>query len=561
MAKINFFAFGGQDERGKNCFVLEINNDVFIFNVGSLTPTTAVLGVKKIIPDFSWIQENQARIKGIFIGNPVTENIGSLEFLFHTVGFFPIYTSTIGAVVIKTKIHENKLNIPHDELEIHELKPLETVKIGHHNITPFKVSSSIPSSFGFALHTDDGYIVYVDDFIVLNDKNIAFENQLNQIIPQVANKTLLLITGVGLVGRNTGFTTPKHKSLEQLNRIIASAKGRVFAACYDSNAYSVMTLAQIARMQNRPFVIYSHSFVHLFNAIVRQKLFNNTHLNTISIEEINNSTNAIVVLTAPPDKLYAKLFKIGTNEDERVRYRKTDSFIFMIPRIAGYEELEAQILDDVARNEVSYYNLGREILSINASDEDMKFLVTSLKPKYIIPTSGLYRDFINFTMVMKQAGVEQSQVLIPFNGEVLAINHKQIDNKKRELKLNPKCVDSAGLQEIGASIMFERDQMSEAGVVTIIIYYDSKKSEFLNEITYSFLGVSLDSNNQVKLKTKMEELIRKQINDIKDFTTIKRRLGKDTSKELKVSIKRAVMNLFTKMTAKAPLILSTIISI
>lgn len=98
-------------------------------------------------------------------------------------------------------------------------------------------------------------------------------------------------------------------------------------------------------------------------------------------------------------------------------------------------------------------------------------------------------------------------------------------------------------------------------MVTIIIYYDSKKSEFLNEITYSFLGVSLDSNNQVKLKTKMEELIRKQINDIKDFTTIKRRLGKDTSKELKVSIKRAVMNLFTKMTAKAPLILSTIISI
>lgn len=561
MAKIKFFALGGQDERGKNCYVLEIDNDVFIFNVGSLTPTTAVLGVKKIIPDFSWIQENQARVKGIFIGNAITENLGSLEFLFHTVGFFPIYTSSIGASIIKSKINENKLNIARDKLEIHELKPLETIEISNHSITPFKVSSSLPSSFGFALNTDNGYIVFIDDFIVLNDKNIAFENQLNQIIPKLSDNTLLLITGVGLVGRNSGFTTPKHKLLEQLNRIITPAKGRIFVACYDSNAYSVMTLAQIARMQNRPFIIYSQSFVHLFNTIVRQKLFNNTHLNTISIEEINNSTNSIVVLTSPPDKLYAKLFKIGMNEDERIRYRKSDTFIFMTPKVAGYEEIEAQILDDIARNEVSYYNLGREILSIQASDEDMKFLVSSLKPKYIIPTGGLYRDFINFTMVLKQAGAEQNQILILFNGEVLTIENKKLDSKKNELKLNPKCVDSAGLQEIGASIMFERDQMSESGVVIIIIYFDQKKSEFLNEITYSFLGVSLDVPEKDKLKTKMEELIKKQINDIKDFTTIKKRIGKEISKELKVSIKRAVMNLFTKMTSKAPLILSTIISI
>lgn len=563
MSKLNFFALGGQDERGKNCYVLEINNDLYIFNSGSLVPTTSLLGVKQLIPDFDWLIKNKKRIKGLMLGYPTIDNIGSLEYLFQAVGPIPIYTSVIGKTFIETLAEKKLQNLALKNLKIYVMDPLKIFKIEQQEIIPFKVCCSMPWGYGFAFKTNNGYIVFIDDFIDANDKNLAFESQLNDLVGLIGNKILLLIVGVGYVGKNTGYTSPNHKSKIILDRIISSAKGRVFLACYDSNAYAILTAAQLAKQTNRPFTIYSHTFINIFNTVVKNKIFNNRNLITMPISQIDASDNAIICITSNPNRLYIKLSKIANNEDEKIHYKPNDTFVFITPRVAGYEGVEAKILDDVARNDVNYYKLTNDVLPMQASDEDQKYLINLLKPKYIAPISGLYKDFINYLNIAKQAGVSLEQIRILYNGEILSIVNDTLVKTNKEIKLEAKCIDSGGIQDVGASILFEREQMADNGVITIALFYDHKKSIFLKDIKYNVLGIS----DEVKKMEEVEKKILDFINDaIASLTKNKqqqhnKRINANEMREFKINLKKGITKLFEKSVNKKPIVLPTVIDL
>ncbi|WP_027119425.1 ribonuclease J [[Mycoplasma] testudinis] len=563
MSKVNFFALGGQDERGKNCSVLEIGDDLFIFNSGTLVPTTSLLGVKQLIPDFDWLLKNKKRIRGIMIGYPTYDNIGALEYLFQALGSIPIYTSIIGKTVIETIIEKKTQNMSGKNIKIVVLDAMEYFKIGNVEVLPFKVCSSMPWSYGFAFKTKDGHVVYIDDFITINDKNFAFESQLNDLVAKIGTNILLLIVAVGAVGKNTGFTAPNHKSKAILERIVSSAKGRVFIACYDSNAYTILTAGQLARQKQRPFIIYSHTFINIFVATIRNKIFNNRNLLTLPIGEIDKSDNAIICITSNPYRLYAKLSKIANNEDEKIHYNQKDTFVFITPRVAGYEAVEARILDDVARHDVNYFKLTNEVFPMQASDEDHKHLLNLLKPKYVIPISGLYKDFLKYTAVAKHTGISTEQVKILYNGEIISILNGTINKGAKEISLQEKCVDSAGIQDVGASILFEREQMAENGVITIALFYNAKTGKFLKEFKSNILGISDDSKKMAEVEEKMEHYIRLSIADLEKIKSKSEnfKIGMSEMREFKINMKKGITKLFEKSVDKKPIILPTIIDL
>ena len=563
MSRVNFFALGGQDERGKNCSVLEIGEDLFIFNSGTLVPTTSLLGVKQLIPDFDWLVKNRKRIRGILIGYPSYDNVGSLGYLFQALGSIPIYTSIIGKVVVQTIVEKRIQNLGGNDVEIHTLNPLEYFKIGNVDVMPFKVSSSMPWSYGFALKTNNGHVVYIDDFIANNDKNFAFESQLNELVVKIGTNILLLIIAIGNVGKNCGYTSPSHKSKGILEKIVSNAKGRVFVACYDSNAYTILTAGQLARQKSRPFIIYSHTFINIFVATIRNKIFNSRNLITLPIGEIDKSENAIICITSNPYRLYAKLSKIANNEDEKIHYKATDTFVFITPRVAGYEAVEAKILDDIARHDVNYFKLTNDVLPMQASDEDHKFLLNLLKPKYVIPISGLYKDFVKYTTVAKHAGISSEQIKILYDGDIASILNGVLSKNPKRINLLEKCVDSAGIQDVGASILFEREQMAENGVITIALFYNAKKTKFLKDFQHQILGVSEDTKKMAEVESKMKTFINDIVENL-EKTKAKTQTSEISAlemREFKNSLKKGVGKLFEKAVNKKPIVLPTIINL
>ncbi|QZX49216.1 ribonuclease J [Mycoplasma sp. E35C] len=574
MAKINFFTLGGQDEQGKNCSVLEVNDDIYLFNTGSLVPINSLLGVEQLIPDYSYIANHKKKVKGLFIGYPSQSNLGSLLYLLRSIKpqVLTVYTSIVGKTIIESIMDKNRDFEPYKKaINIVVLNPLKEFKLSESvSVIPFRVFSSIPHSYGFCINTQDGLIVYIDDFILVNDKNKTFSSDLMDLKMMINNKkVLLLIVGAGQVGKNISNTSPNHRSKQAIEKFINDNKGRTIIACYDDNVYAIFTAATIARKRQKPFIVYSQASINLFNTIIKKNMFSTRDLQTLPISEMNNEKNAIIVMSGTPHSLYNQLAKVATGEDKRLKLEKEDRFILLTPKIAGFESYEARILDEIARCDVIYKRLSSEVLPIKASNEDHKFLINLLRPQYAVPIQGLYKEFVKYLEVVNQTGnfKEYQKPILLYNGEILNFNNGRLTNKYEELHLNSKCIDTAGVQDVKSSILSERFQMGTNGVVTLSLYFSNKKMEFLDPIDIETYGVSdeVDKLNEAinKAKEQIKTVKTTFITDIKEKIqkNMKRRITLNDYNDFKKTIRKVIVKIFEKTLFKSSAVITSIVEL
>ncbi|RCJ00555.1 ribonuclease J [Ureaplasma urealyticum] len=554
MAKINFLSLGGQDERGKSCFVLEVNDDIFIFNAGAKIPTSDVFGVNMIVCDYSYLEKNAKRVKGIFIGTPTFNNVMGIKLLLAQVGYkIPIYTSPIGAIVVK-KIFEQKVNNKKIEPNIIELDPISDKKIGSIYVTAFKVSNSMPHSYGFVLKTSDGAIVYIDEFIISNDKNKTFDSQINALNNITKNNTLALIVGMGQAG-NPCFTAPNHKNKGFYESILQNTKNRLIVGCYSNDAYSIFTLATIAKQQNRPFIVYSNNFINTFVGVLKLKLFNSKNLISLPVSEINNSKNAIIVVIENQDTLFPRLNKILHNEDKHITLTSEDQLVLGVVITPGFEMLAAQLSDEVGRLDIPYKALPKTVLPMTQSDEDLKHLINFLQPKYLIPINGLYKTEVKFTSTVTTSWIKSDQIISISNGELFSIEDKVLNPKPQVIELEDKYISSFDALDVGANILFERAQMGENGVINLIVIFDKQFQKLFNYVEFDYCGV-VNDDSQVRAQVKeIEETFKKRMGECLVYDDRKRLVLKDT----KASLKRLLTKLFEKKFNKRPLVLPTVV--
>ena len=223
--------------------------------------------------------------------------------------------------------------------------------------------------------------------MVSNDRSKIFTSQLSKVDYLTRHNVLALIPCLGNAGKNKSFTTPSHKNTAFYQSVIKKAKGRVLIGCNDSDAYTIINLAKIAKNNNRPFSIYSNTFMNVFSNIVKHKLINIKGLNCVQISEINDRDNAIVVIAATHEQLFKKLMLIVDNQIQSIEPKSSDTFILGTQLVPGYEGHAAQLLDKLSKLDIESFVLPKTIMSMSASDEDHKYLLDKLNPKYV-PNSG-----------------------------------------------------------------------------------------------------------------------------------------------------------------------------
>jgi ribonuclease J len=560
MAKIEFFALGGLDEKEKQCYVLNINGDIFIINSGVSTPPNASLGIKKIIPDFNWILQNKNAIKGIFIGYPAYANFGSLEYFCSQINNLPIYTNNIGKLIIQdyfdrhTRLGEKGYDI---EKHLHVLEPLKTIGVSEHmKITPIRVITSIPNSLGFIFHTNDGAVIYIDNFIIAPNVSNIFQSDLLEINKITNNKNLLLITGVGQISKNDGFTNPHHRCSSFFDPILQDSNGKVIVGFYDDDIYKVLTLINQAIQKNIPIGIYAHGFEKIFQFLEQNNYLNTKNITLIKDEEIDQTKKCIVIVTGSYHRIFPKLEKIILDDDPKIHLRPEDSFVFAAPTIPGYEKMEAEMFDNVYRTDIkSIHKLSKSILQLLPSSEDHKLLTNILQPKYLIPVNGLYMYLKEFQKEISKIGVDKKNIFLLENGQCINIDDGNAELRKKYIKLEPQFIGNQGSLDVGATSLFEREQMKESGVVLVnlLINRRTKSIEYSN---FDVIGVVNLSEDNKKIINLINEEATKQINVL-----IADSINKNEF-DLKV-FKQLVRKIFAKQYShkfdKTPLVLMTII--
>ena len=561
MGKIKFVGFGGLNERGKQCYALTVNGNIYLFNCGLSTPVNAQLGIKKIIPDFNWIVENANAIKGIFIGTPKYDNYAGLPYLLKHIPNLPIYVSDVGANIIIGYFNylslTDKANYHRPNIKI--MNPLVTQQLGGATITPFYLSNFLPKSFGFAINTPDGGIVYIDDFMISSNRNAAFEDQIFQINSLTKNNNLALLVGVGNVGINKGFTNPSHRTADFFSDILSENEdGRTLIACNDYDLYTIMTIASICSERNRPFIIYSRSVNQTFQFLCKKNYFKNKKVNFIKDTDIMTTKNAVIVITAAHQKLFNKIESILNDEDPKFKILPTDYFVYAMHTVSGYEKLEATMFDHIVySNAKKIIKLPKETITASASVEDHKFLIDLLRPKYAIPLNGLYMNFVQYRNAVSRSFIQKANILMLSNGQMIEFDNGILQRQSKHIKQQLQFVNLTGTVDSGSASIFEREQMASDGVLLIDLLID-KQNKTVTHHNFSSVGVININDENTPIINEINETCLKLINENlqKEITDPSKPLN---TKEFKYFIKKIFTKYYDKKFEKKPLVVTTLV--
>lgn len=560
MQNIKFFAISGLDERSRHCYVLEINDDIYVLNFGVENPITESFGVSKIIPDITYLVENKNRIKALVIGTANMANIGAIDVFFNKLGFdIPIITNEVAKTIIDTYLSTKyRGNDIKKEIQYIIANPMRDLVLDNGQIiVGFRIANSMPGSLGFVFKSQDGCIVYLDNYILASDQTKAFYSQLANIRDITkGNNVLLMITQTGIVDKSLGFTAPQHVNRDFYNNIISNTAGRVIVAIYDNDAYSVFSLAQAAKRYQKNFIIYSRSFINTFQATVKAGLYNPKGLMSIPLSELNNSPNAIIVITGEPEKLFDKIHKILDDEDEMIKFKPNDTFVLGTKLIAGYEGLASKLLDRISIEDIKTIVSPKTILPMEPSNEDHKFTASLIQPKYIIPVGGLYKSFVQYQNIINETWLRKDQVLILENGEVVEFENGELVDKKHEFVPHEKVKMSAhGSTDISESVLYERNQMVENGTICISFIVNGE-GEVVSDIDFFDYGIF--NHNDKHAENVYNEIKNSIKNNIYSYFVYKNNNEIDF-KETKTAIKKAITKIFDKQMHKRPIVLPTII--
>lgn len=587
MAKIKVFALGGLDERGKNLYVVEVNDKIFVFDAGIRLPEREILGIDIIIPDYTYLKENKQRIQGIFISKPSDDAFGALPYVLKDFNKIkpeykvPIFTSKLTDFMIKQKLERFRF-INQNEILIKTIEPGQKVSFDNIFIKTFKTTTSIPGSLGFVLTVNNGEnnklnetIVYTGDYIFDGEHRNDFTTDIQHLASVSKNEVLLLISEATCATRKS-FTAPKHKIQTIIEPVLKEAPGRVILACYDQDLYRVSEILNAIKETDskRKIAVYGATLYDILLKVNDLNAFNIDKSQIINLAQTIGTKDTVIIVTGSGERLFTRMNKIAIGNDDYLKLEPKDTIILATPPIPGNELAHAALLDDLARTDVQVVNISeKQAWSLNASYEDIKLMVNIIEPKYFLPVKGLYKDFVAAQAAAIDAGVLHNNALIHDNGEVITFeNGKLVDNfvkpvnATRFLRFSDKntttkttdnliktgdvYVDGIGVGDIGSIVISERKQLQRDGILITGVTINRKTKEIVSLIDAQMRGVVYLTNNEEMLK-KLQNIIINVIEKYKTNTAF-------SLSEVKTKMKSDLQDYIKKETGKIPMILTVV---
>ncbi|AUB31333.1 ribonuclease J [Spiroplasma floricola] len=507
MADIKFMALGGQDERGKNIFVISVNDNLYIFDAGIKFPERSVLGIDVIIPNFEYLKANSKKIKGIFLSNPSSNNSGAISYILREIDV-PVYCNELTTTILKYR--NMKYRIKNRENNFKIINDKDIVSFGDVKIEAFRTTAAFPESFGFAIHTEDGVIVYAGDYIIDGNEQSYFSTDMNHL-NQISQKGVLAFISDAEYASRIGYTVPNHRIDKFISAPMKDKKRRLILGMFEEDVFKLFEIIKQAKANERKIAVYGKTITKVVESKVIQESLQISSKDIISIEEFMKSEDGILLLTGAGDLLYTRLAKIAAGNDDKVEFTENDTIILATPPAAGVEKRHAEILDELARTNAKLVSLSdKNIWSMRASYEDIKLMTRIMKPKSFIPIKGLYKDFLNAERAAIEAGVDKRNIQLINNGQILKISKEgKLVIASDSIKTADVYVDGIGVGDIGAVVLNERKQLATDGAVIIGANVNNKTKELISLIDIQMRGVIYITEENAIFK-----LMQKQIIDI-----------------------------------------------
>ena len=527
LSKIKIFGLGGLSESGKNSYVIEVDDDIYVFDAGIKYASGNLLGIDYIMPDFSYLVKNKKRIKGLFITHGHKENMGAVADLLKDIHDLKVYATKY------TKFELMEDGVKEENIVL--IKPHKKITFGDVSIFPISVSHSCPDAVMYIINTKDGAICYTGDFIIDPSMQGAYDMDLGKIA-YVGKQGVLCMLCESSFAEKNGHTSPKHRLVEFYRDVINHHDKRILFSVLPDHLYTIAEIFQAAQNKHRKIVIMGKRLQNVINFSKNEGYMD---FNSEIIGDLSNINDEDAIILVMDDKAtpYANMNKILNNYDKFITLKETDTIVFAEPRYDSTEKVLVKLQNELAKFgcDIVTIDKEKEILH-HASREDLMLMIKLVNPKFYMPVKGEYRYMVNNANLASTLGIPDSNILLKQNGDVVTFEDgKLVDNFAR-VKINDILIDGTSNDDIGDLVIKDREMLSENGIVLISATVDKQDKVLLvgpEVTTRGFIYVK-DSADMIKeIKHICEEIINRNITPkAVDFNQIKVEIREELSKYL-----------------------------
>ncbi|WP_332690601.1 ribonuclease J [Halalkalibacter lacteus] len=548
---LSIFGLGGLNEIGKNMYAIECSNDIVIIDCGNKFPDESLLGIDLIIPDITYLVENEEKIRALIVTHGHEDHIGGIPFFLKKLNV-PIYATRFTLGLIELKLKEHKLL---RETELIEIDANSHLKFDNISVNFFKVTHSIPDCLGIVFHTPEGNIVHTGDFkFDLTPAN----NEHSDIhkMAEIGKEGVLLLLSESTNAERPGSTPSEQMVGEHVEEAFMKAERKVILSTFASNISRVQQVVDAAEKTNRKLALLGRSMVNVVAVAMERGYLTVPEGMLIEQDQINEMApeKVAILCTGSQGEPMAALARLSTGNFRGVEILPEDTVIFAAGPIPGNERNVTRIVDNL-------FTLGAKVIygtgsssgmhvSGHGYQEDLKLMLTLMKPKYVIPIHGEYRMLHHHCLLAESVGVKQGNTFIINNGDVVDIVNS-VAQQIRTIPVGNTYVDGIGVGDVGDFVLRDRKQLSEDGMLVIVLTMSKAERKLVSGPDTISRGFVYDE----ELRRNVNRLITKTINELQEANK------NNQWKVIKQHIKKSIGQYLYKHTKSKPMIVPIIIEI
>ncbi len=535
---------GGLNEVGKNMTLYEYDGEMMLVDCGLAFPEPDMLGVDLVIPDFTYVEENADKIKGIFITHGHEDHIGGLAYLLQRVNI-PVYGTKLTIGLIEGKLKEHKIL---DIADLNEIKPKDKIKLGNFEIEAIHVNHSIPDALALAITTPAGLILQTGDFKIDTTPIDGDVMDLARIV-KLGEKGVLALLADSTNAQRPGYTASERTVGESFERLFQKADGkRLIVATFASNIHRVQQIIDVAASVGRKVALSGRSLENVVETASRLGYLNVPEGILVSIDMLSRYPHdkLVIITTGSQGEPMSALYRMAFSEHRRVEIGTGDYVIISATPIPGNEKTVGKVVDELLKRgaEVVYEKMYDVHVSGHACQEELKLIMSLAKPKYFIPVHGEQKHLRKHAQLAESMGIHPSNIYIADNG-------KQLQLTKRKMTVLPDVpagkvfVDGYGVGDVGSAVIRERKRLAEDGLMIINIVIEKDTGMIVSGpdvVSRGFVYVRDSEQLISEVKLVAQIVVDECIHDGNiEWGTIRNRIRDDISRLLYDRTKRSPM--------------------
>lgn len=473
MSKIKIFALGGLNEIGKNMYVVEVDNEIYVFEAGLKYADDKMLGVDYIIPKYDYLINNKNRIKGIFLSHGHDEQIGAIPDILNDLPNIKIYGTKFTLEMLK-----EELEIENLKANLIELKPHKKIKIGKNFIFPISLSHNVPDAVGYVLYTSQGAIFYTGNFVFDSSMQGSYKTDIGKLA-YVGKQGVLCLLSESLYADKLGYTSPNHRTLNYLKEIINTHDARILFNIYQGQIFRIQELFNAIMETNRKVVIMGKRLEKTVLKSIENGYIDFDKSRIGNIHHLDN--NSIIIVSDEREKPYSNMKRIVKGYDKFISLKEDDTIVFASAVYDGMEKTATVLFDDIAKRGCGLITMsGKKFPSLHASSEDLMLMLDLMQPKYYFPVCGEYRHQFANAEVAKQIGMSDENIILNLNGNVATFVNGKLVDESEFVKADDILIDGKTIGDIGELVIKDREMLGENGIVLVVAIIDKQTKEVLS---------------------------------------------------------------------------------